>query len=119
MLALAALVEVAAALARPYLVDWKILVVAFVEVHCRSSRVPYSRLCQSNLALRLDHLACQQVADEFDRHFVGPVARVGQVLAPSAVELGTVTLNAVFEGHHSDLIPDYLYCRDENQDEMA
>jgi hypothetical protein len=62
----------------------------------------------------MEHLACQQVADEFVQRLVGPVARVGWVLAPSAVEVGTETLNAVFEGHHSDLIQDYLYCRDEN-----
>ncbi len=106
-MALAALVEVAAVLDHPYLVDWKIHVVAFVEVRCRSSQVPYSRPCQLNLASRLEHLACQQVADEFDQRLVGPVARVGRVLAPSAVEVEAVTLNAVFEGHHSDLILDY------------
>ena len=105
--------EVAEVLDHPCPVDWNILVVAFVEVRCQSSQVPYSRPCQPNLALRLEYLAYQQVADEFDQRLVDP-ARIGQVLAPSAVELGAVTLNAVLEGHHSDLIRDYLYCRDEN-----
>jgi len=117
LLALAALVKVAAVLGHPCLVHWKILVVAFVvEVRCRSSRVPYSHPCQPNLVLRfrVEHLACPQVADEFDQRLVDPVARVGQVLLPSAVGVGTVTLDAVFEGRHSDPIQDYLYRRDEN-----
>ena len=101
LLALAVLAEVAAVL-DPYPVDWKILVVAFVEVRCRSSQVPYSRPCQLSLALRFrtEHLACQQVADEFDQRLVGPVARVDRVLAPSVLGVGAATPNAVYEDHH-------------------
>jgi hypothetical protein len=96
-------VEVAAVPDHPYLTHWEILVaVAFVEIRCQSSQVAYSHPYQPNLAFRfrMEYLACPQVADEYGRCLVDPVARVGRVAPPSAVEVETETLNVAFEGHH-------------------
>jgi hypothetical protein len=101
MLALATLVEVAAILDHPCLAHWETLVaVAFVEICCQSSQVP-SHPCHLNLAFQfpMEYLACPQVADEFGQ-LVDPVARVGRVASPSAVEVGAEKLNVAFEGHH-------------------
>jgi hypothetical protein len=102
MLALATLVEMAAILDHPCLAYWENLVaVAIVETCCQSSQVSYSHPCHPNPAFqfRMEYLAYPRVADEFGQ-LVDPVAKVGRVVSPSAVEVGAETLNVAFEGHH-------------------